>query len=343
MTAVRTPSTCDFATLEGLPDPMTAPISRLGGRRWIPATAAVGVLAVSAIAAALIVVRPADDTTTNTAAAPVVSPTPGTAPPAAVTEPSARAPQPAAMENERVASGLPSAREPLQRLAAALTTSPADTDRGTFEDVAEQQWAGDTTVVDGVGTTVMMVMAHRRWRAPDGSGRVETRDYPPGTATITARSPSTSLDVRTFGPGELTGPVRLRGDRAGVTAALRAGAQPENGVMDVVRGVDELCRSRALQRAARAAVLTVLADAGLDWAGPSTDKLGRARVSVSVDTRTIGNPGVRRDILSFDPATGDLTGYELVLLTNPGALTGTFPQTADLHLYTARGRQTTPR
>jgi hypothetical protein len=236
-----------------------------------------------------------------------------------------------------VPTGRTSARAPLRRLAATLVASPADTQHGAFEYVAEQQRVGTTTVTDGVGTTVMTPMTHRRWRAADRSGREQTIEYPPGTATITATR-SARTDESTFAPGELPGPADLGTNRATIAATVTSQARPENGAMGVVRAVDELYRDRAPRVAARAAILEVLAEADLDWTGPGVDKLGRACLIASVDTRGPRSTGVRRDLLYLDPATGEVIGYEHVLLTNPGKLTGTFPQTMDLHLYTARGR-----
>lgn len=260
------------------------------------------------------------------------------------TTPAGRAPLPLGPSTAvRVPTGRTSARAPLRRLAAALAASPADTEHGAFEYVADQQRVGTTTVTDGVGTTVMTPLTHRRWRAADRSGREQTVEYPPGTATITATTGSSRTDESTFAPGELPGPADLGTDRATIAAAITSRARPEDGAMGIVRAVDELYRDRAPRAAARAAILHILADADLDWTGPGVDKLGRACLITSVDTRGPRNAGVRRDLLYLDPATGEVTGYEHILLTNPGKLTGAFPQTIDLRLYTARGRRGSAR
>lgn len=240
----------------------------------------------------------------------------------------------------RVATGRGSARDPLRRLAANLVAAPADTEHGAWEYVTEQQWIGHTTVRDGVGTTEMIPMTHQRWRAADRSGRKQTREYPPGTATITTGTRSIHTDVSTFVPGELPGSCRPGRRPDHDHHGYHRPGQAGNGAMDVVRAVDELYRDRAPRRVARVAILGILADADLDWTGAGVDKIGRACLIVSVDTR---GPGVRRDLLYLDPATGEVTGYERVLLTNPGKLTGPFPQTIDLRLYRTRGRRATAR
>jgi hypothetical protein len=326
---------------------MTTSSPRTGIRRYlIPAAAAALILAATGV---IVIARAGATSDTATSATAEEPPAPtSSGPPSAAASgdpaPAGRAPlPPGSSTSVRVPTGRASAREPLRRLAAALVASPADTEPGTWEYVAEQQWAGNTTVRNGVGTTEMIPMTHQRWRATDRSGRTLTREYPPGTATITTGTRSTRTDVSTFAPGELPGPADLGTGRATITAAITDRAQPENGVTDVVRAVDELYRDRAPRVAARAAILEVLADADLDWTGSGVDKTGRACLIVSVDTRNPPSPGVSRDLLYLDPATGEVTGYELVLLTNPGALAGPFPQTADLHLYTTRGRRTTAR
>ncbi|RSM42200.1 hypothetical protein DMB66_54960 [Actinoplanes sp. ATCC 53533] len=330
---------------------MTTPSPRIKIRRYlIPAAAAVLSLAVTA--GVIDIVGAGGTADTATSAASDATPTPPSSRPSSAApsndpEPAGRAPLPSgSAQTIRVFTGRTSAREPLRRLAATLTASRADTERGAFEYVAEQQWAGSTTVIDRVGTTAMIPMTHQRWRAADRSGHKQTREYPPGTEPSTWSAlprHTVRINARYFDPGELPGPADLGADRGTVTAAITSRTQPENGIMDVVRAVDELYRDRAPRLTTRAAILDILADADLDWTGPDTDKLGRACLTVSIDTRTPRNPGVSRDLLQLDPATGEVTGYEHVLLTNPGGLTGRFPQTADLHLYTTRDRRATVR
>lgn len=319
---------------------MTTSSPHTGIRQHLPLAAAVLILATLAGCAA----------TTDTAppaavGAPPATATSGPAPAAGGDKtPAGRAPLPAGPTAAvRVPTGRTSARAPLQRLAAALVASPADTEPGTIEYVAEQQQVATTTVTAGTGTTAMTPMTHQRWRAADRSGREQTVEYPPGTATITPSTRSIRTDESTFAPGELPGPADLGTDRATITAAITSRTRPGHGTVDIVRAVNELYRDRAPRAATRAGILQILADADLDWTGPGVDKLGRHCLITSIDARDPRNPGVARDLLYLDPNTGEVTGYEHVLLTNPGKLTGTFPQTMDLRLYTVRGRRATTR
>jgi hypothetical protein len=187
--------------------------------------------------------------------------------------------------------------------------------------------AADTTVKDGQGSTQTMFFEYQRWRADDGSGRVVTfRDTNPQVTT--------SDD---YAAGGLPGAIRtpLSTDPA-ILASQINDIQPwVMGDQAGIRATADIYGWHTPGRDQRAALLTVLADRALVWRGTAVDRVGRTGVAVSIDS----NRGATRDLLIFDPATGQPLAYELVFLRNPGRLTGPFPAVHDYLLYLNHHRQ----
>jgi hypothetical protein len=83
----------------------------------------------------------------------------------------------------------------------------------------------------------------------------------------------------------------------------------------------------------------VLADTdGLTDRGEVTDRAGRRGVAFSVDS----DAGATRDIVVFDPATGQLLSYERVVLVSPPRTAVRAPAVVTYVLYLARDRTDQP-
>lgn len=317
------------------------PATTRRGRFIAAGAAALGVtIAVTTVFTSVQGHRPAGDRPAVTVAVPSAAPrqswvprTPRDVPP------SGPAPVPTvSLQELRIATGLPSARAPLTSLAASLASTPTDDAVGPVEYVRELQWAASTTITGSRGTTVIQPMTHQRWWASDGSGQTETRRYRPGTDILVPGAHASDVDTRPYEPGSLPGPAVLPIDDARMDTFLRDNAQPENGIADVISAVADLYSTRVPLPATRAAVLHVLAAADLDWRGHTKDKTGADTLTVSADTHSAGSPGAVRLLLRLHPLTGDVTGFERILLRNPGRLTGRFPQTHDVRIFVERRR-----
>lgn len=231
---------------------------------------------------------------------------------------------------EHSTSSIP-AGPPLRALQQVVVGSPADpAPCGRYAFIRLRQWAADTVIgVDGLGTTETVLFELARWRAGDGSGRVTTTRIP---ARSTPESHSDDFPAGGLRPG-VSGP--LSSDPQHLARQMSAN-QPPIGGQAVVRAVADIYGWYLPDRDQRAAIVAVLAGMNLQWRGRTIDRAGRPGLAVSVDS----DDGTSRDVLVFDPVTGRLLAYELVLLRNPGGLRGVFPavQTYDLYLeqrYTA--------
>lgn len=234
----------------------------------------------------------------------------------------------------------PPAGAVLRRLAERLRAVPADARTGRYAYVALRMRAADSMLEGPCVETVTAYAAERRWRADDGSGQVTGTPWhhdpvdPPAAETTTY--PAGGL------PGVVPGPVPT--DPAALAAALDAAYPPVDtrtrhhvtGTAARLRAVADLAAWHYTNRAARRAVLLVLADvAGLTYRGGVTGYPGA--IAVSADA------GPWRDLLVIDPASGVVLAYEQVLLRNGEITLGVHtPYSNARTAYTARGRTSQP-
>ena len=247
----------------------------------------------------------------------------------------------------------PPAAAILRLLAERLRSVPADAQTGRYAFTALQQHAADSTFGGSCVETGTAYAAERRWRADDGSAQVtgipwhhDPTNVPPGDTTT---YPAGGL------PGVVPGPVPT--DPAVLGAALDAAYQPiaaaslappqplraadnsrqrrHTGTAARLRAVAELTGWHYTNRAARRAVLVVLADTtGLAYRGSVAGYPGA--IAVSADS------GEWRDLLVIHPGTGAVLAYEQVLLRN-GHQLGVHTPYSNLRMrYIAQGRTAHP-
>jgi hypothetical protein len=225
---------------------------------------------------------------------------------------------PAATTPPATASGTAAStpQERLRALADRLTASPTDDHVGRFDYVRTQLWARATTKVARFET--------EKWRAADGSGRVVER-RPADRADLT-RLPdgndrgdfaTAQAEVQDYGPGRLAPEVSLpiaTGPDA-LAAQMYTISPPENGPLSLITAVSNINRTHYLDRANRADVLRVLATIPtITYQGQTVDIAGRAGQTWAVDT------GSGTELLTFDPATGELRTHQSLLNTQPPSL-----------------------
>ena len=247
----------------------------------------------------------------------------------------------------------PPAGTVLRRLAERLGTVPADAQTGRYAHTALQQHAADSTFEGPCVQTVTAYAAERRWRADDGSGQI--------TGTPWHHDPAAPppADTTAYPAGGLPGVVsgRVPTDPATLAAALDAAyppieaaalaqAQPlraadnirqrrHTGTAARVRAVADLSGWHYTNRAARRAVLLVLADvAGLAYRGGVAGYPGA--IAVSADS------GDWRELLVIDSASGVVLAYEQVLLRNGDMLGVQAPYSNARIAYVGRGRTWQP-
>jgi hypothetical protein len=216
----------------------------------------------------------------------------------------------------------------LRRLAMHLAAEPADTQRGRYTRIRVTMTAADSSIGDCV-TTVTRYATETRWRDElTDSGKVT------GTGWYSDPAPVPAPGTTWYGPGELPGviPGRVPADPARLAAALdqayppdtdelaarahavlaRAGSRRADGTASRVDAVGALAAWHQTPRAARRAILQVLADVpGLTYHG-RTRLAGRTTVAVSITARQ----DTTRYVLLLDEATGQVRAAEQVL-TDP--------------------------
>jgi hypothetical protein len=102
-------------------------------------------------------------------------------------------------------------------------------------------------------------------------------------------------------------------DRAELATLLGA----DGGAFAAAKSTMELYRAYTVPRPTRAEVLRILATVdGFVWRGRTTDEAGREGVAISIDLADGSN--TTRDVLIFDPRTGDLLAFEMVSPTPLG-------------------------
>jgi hypothetical protein len=226
----------------------------------------------------------------------------GPAGPVAVTAASASVlgPSPTA-----IPEGTP-AREALREIHAGLAKTGGAPAPGRYLHTRQQIWSAHDTpeAKSGVAHEV------QRWRAADRSAR-ELRVMPPSATPI----------IRDFAPGtyplDFERPSPLPEILAGQLAqAARRLPGPEH----YLRAISTMYKNHCLDNAQRAAVVRILADTdGLEFHPAIVDRLGRPGVAVSA-TSPSPVTGDLRDVLMFNPQTGDLLSHEQVLqVSRPGS------------------------
>ncbi len=242
----------------------------------------------------------------------------------------------------------PPAGRLLRRLADRLRPLPSDAQAGRYAYSDLQMQAADTTPGDPCVVTVTAHADEQRWRADDGSGQVS------GTPWHLDPANPPAVETTTYSAGELRGvvPGPVPTDPATLAAALDAAYPPgdvavaqvrplraaevmrqvrHGGTAARVRAVSELNGWHYVDRAARRAVLLVLADVKkLKNRGSVAGYPGA--IAVSVDT------GDWRDLLVLDPQTGAVLAYEQVLLRNGHLLGVRTPYMNARIVYIDRGR-----
>jgi hypothetical protein len=206
-----------------------------------------------------------------------------------------------------------------QIAGAAPDPSPC----GRYAFVRLRQWAADTTIgPDGLGTTTTMRFEYARWRADDGSGRI---------VATRIGDPTPSTTDETYRPGLLTEGIAgpLTTDPTRLAKQMTQLHPVVIGQAAYLRATADIYGWHIPHRDQRTAILTVLAGHNLQWRGNTIDRGGRPGVAVSADN----DNGTTRDMLTLDPATGEVLAYELVFLRNPGGLTGVFPAVQDYRLF----------
>ncbi|WP_203910340.1 hypothetical protein [Rhizocola hellebori] len=159
-----------------------------------------------------------------------------------------------------------------------------------------------------------MTQEVQRWRATDRSAH-ELR--------VTLPSPSSAAPIiRDFAPGtyplDFVRPSSLPEILAGQLA--RAGNRLP-GPEHYLRAISNMFKNHCLDNAQRAAVVQILTDTdGLEFHGVVVDRAGRAGVAVSATSPSPVAGGELRDVLLFNPQTGDLLSHEQVLqVSRPGS------------------------
>lgn len=231
---------------------------------------------------------------------------------------------------------------------------PADAQTGRYAYTAVQMHAADSVLEGPCVQTVTAYATEQRWRADDGSGQVTATPWHHDPAN----PPPSETTTHTAGglPGVVPGPVPT--DPAALAAVLDAAYPPTDttttlaqarplraadtirqrrhtGTAARLRAVAELTGWHYTNRAARRAVLLVLADvAGLAYRG-SVAGYPNA-IAVSADS------GDWRDLLVIKISTGEILAYEQILLRNGHQLGVHTPYSNARTKYTARARTSTP-
>lgn len=142
------------------------------------------------------------------------------------------------------------------------------------------------------------------------------------------------------GSGEAT-VGRLPTTRAGMSAYLGKGHPAANGPAERLVAVGDLYRSQVVPPAARAAVLSYLADTvGLLFEGTTTDRAGRPAQVFAVDSDHGGLPTRYRVLV--DPATGAVLADEQELTQDAGSLNVRIPAVIDYTLVLRGEYRTDP-
>jgi hypothetical protein len=211
-----------------------------------------------------------------------------------------------------LASDPPPAGEHLRELAAGIGDAPYDDTSGPYAYHRFMLWgAGGTGTEEG--HFMSYVEGWETWWAADGSGRYRhvflrgefpderSRRYFEATTPLAPRESVGEIEADSdFRPIE-----RVPADRAGLADLLGVAG---GGELDL-GALQDIYRDHILPTPTRSAVLTLLADVpGLHWRGRVTDRAGRSGIAVSYSPEVDG----MRNVLVFDPATGDLLAWETV-------------------------------
>lgn len=203
-------------------------------------------------------------------------------------------------------TGPVTAADRLRHLADTLATRPGDAKQASrypHTYLRTQHFDRATNVIARTQTT--------RWRAIDGTGRVDTRRLPERrdltrTPTSTEQHELAAAPTTTdhyYDPGQLgatlTEPIPT--DQAVLTAKLFEHQPAETGPQALLWAICDLNRYHYLNQTARASALRILAGIpGITYTRTGNDIAGRTGTWYQLDTA--GN----RDIIALDPADGRL-------------------------------------
>ncbi|MDG4785814.1 hypothetical protein O7626_07715 [Micromonospora sp. WMMD1102] len=185
-------------------------------------------------------------------------------------------------------------------------TTPAGRNEAATVEEERLWWAGDLS-----GLRVVV-------RTDGGVERRTSHPFPPGELPIVVPSPST--------------------DPAVLAGQLDEVQPPQVGPVGRLRAVADLNMFHPLDRAQRAAALTVLAGtAGLTYRGTVQDRAGRGGIAISADIAESG-PSGERVTLVFSTLTGELLSQETSRLPGPEGPDPTDGATSGYVLFLERTR-----
>lgn len=220
------------------------------------------------------------------------------------------------------------ASEILLAVAANAERRSGNTGTGRYLFVEIRGWYLNTTVVAGVGRSMMVEVHRRQWIAADGSGRIMS------VWGKTAHDDGHEED-REFGPGGLHlrwWPDTLSGHPGELRNQLLAGRR-DGAPARVLKAVAELYDEQPVAPAVAAAALRVVAD----LPGLHLDETA-AQPGVQVSLSSDEEDSSWRYVLVFDEDTGLLISSEQVLTRSTGYLANSVPCAVSRRFYLAAAR-----
>ncbi|SDU54261.1 hypothetical protein [Jiangella alkaliphila] len=195
-------------------------------------------------------------------------------------------------------------RAPVEGAAASLALGAPAVTSAVVPVLREQRFLADGSV---------------HVRETQGEARFPTAEWSEADAAAT---PGTLLLDETIPAGGLASayPELLATDPAALRAQLLA-VWPQAGdpAAALFQALHEVASTRVVDASVQAAALTMLADEpGVVALGETTDRRGRVAVAFGTDSDDTGLD--RRHVLMLDPQTGRLLGYEEVLTGDTGGL-----------------------
>jgi hypothetical protein len=223
-------------------------------------------------------------------------------------------------------TGVP-AREALLRVAAVAAAQPVAGGSGD-QKVESYGWYMDTSVDQGVGTTVVVPMFQTTVLRPDGSftnrevrapeldvhGQLVKGGFPPGGQIAGDDLPAGTFDADLVSelPRE---PVALRSALLAMEGAeVGTDAKPQGALLE--QGVIDLYAQRVVPSDLAAALWTVLAgEPDVVGFGMTTDRLGRVGIAVAVPTGQRDAPATVTLVIS--PDDGRLLEWDNIVASMP--------------------------
>jgi len=182
------------------------------------------------------------------------------------------------------------AHDRLEQLAQHVRALPEQPRCGRYTHVTLRIWAADDTITPPTLHRDIVLFEQQSWRAPDDSGRVSI-------TRLTSQGPPTGSDDYPTGAMPDTIGGALSPDPAVLAGQLNTVEPWANGPQSAIRAMAGIYRTYLPAPAVRAALLVVAANAtGLLDAGTATDALGRAGLTVTVDS----DNNTTRDVLILD-------------------------------------------